>query len=85
VIMNPPFGSQKKGYDVQFLDRALKLAPIIYSLHNAQTEEYLARYASNNGLRIDRTYRYDMPLKKTMQHHTRRLLRIAVIGLRLTR
>jgi putative methylase len=33
VLQNPPFGVQKRGADRKFLDKALELARVVYSLH----------------------------------------------------
>ncbi|HVP92586.1 MAG TPA: METTL5 family protein [Acidobacteriota bacterium] len=33
VLQNPPFGVQKRGADRKFLEKALKIAKVIYSLH----------------------------------------------------
>jgi putative methylase len=34
VVQNPPFGVQKRGADRRFLDKSLKVADAVYSLHN---------------------------------------------------
>ncbi|XP_047338658.1 rRNA N6-adenosine-methyltransferase METTL5 isoform X2 [Impatiens glandulifera] len=40
VIMNPPFGTRKKGADMDFLKMALKVASgAVYSLHKTTTRE----------------------------------------------
>ncbi|KAI9007768.1 methyltransferase-like protein 5-like protein [Hyaloraphidium curvatum] len=41
VIMNPPFGTRSKGADVAFLQKALEIAPTVYSLHKTSTREFL--------------------------------------------
>jgi len=33
VLQNPPFGVQKRGADLKFLEKALEVAKIVYSLH----------------------------------------------------
>lgn len=38
VVMNPPFGAQDKGNDRPFLDKALEIGSVIYSIHNAGSE-----------------------------------------------
>jgi putative methylase len=35
TIMNPPFGSWRKGLDVEFLNKALMISRVIYSVHKA--------------------------------------------------
>ncbi len=41
VVMNPPFGTKNiKGIDRVFVEKALELAPTVYSLHKTMTREY---------------------------------------------
>eukprot|EP00249_Psilotum_nudum_P007254 c20431_g2_i2 orf=138-572(+) len=40
VVMNPPFGTRRKGADMDFLSSALKIAETaVYSLHKTSTRE----------------------------------------------
>jgi putative methylase len=44
VLQNPPFGVQKRGADRVFLEKALQVADVVYSLHNHPfTDEPLAK------------------------------------------
>ncbi|KAH1057184.1 hypothetical protein J1N35_035249 [Gossypium stocksii] len=44
VVMNPPFGTRKKGIDMDFLFVALKVASqAVYSLHKTSTRDYIKR------------------------------------------
>ncbi|GMJ07418.1 hypothetical protein like AT4G28830 [Hibiscus trionum] len=46
VVMNPPFGTRKKGVDMDFLFVALKVASrAVYSLHKTSTRDYIKRAA----------------------------------------
>ncbi|KAL0333884.1 UNVERIFIED_CONTAM: rRNA N6-adenosine-methyltransferase METTL5, partial [Sesamum angustifolium] len=46
VVMNPPFGTRKKGADMDFLSMALKVASgAVYSLHKTTTRDYIKRTA----------------------------------------
>ncbi|KAK8682845.1 hypothetical protein V6N13_038927 [Hibiscus sabdariffa] len=46
VVMNPPFGTRKKGVDMDFLFVALKVASrAVYSLHKTSTRDYVKRAA----------------------------------------
>lgn len=44
VIMNPPFGSRKKGADRPFLLKALELANVIYTIHNKDSYKFVKSY-----------------------------------------
>ncbi|KAF3774121.1 Methyltransferase-like protein 5 [Nymphaea thermarum] len=46
VVMNPPFGTRKKGSDMDFLLKALKVASdAVYSLHKTSTRDHIKRAA----------------------------------------
>ncbi|XP_065635438.1 uncharacterized protein LOC111995818 [Quercus suber] len=46
VVMNPPFGTRKKGADMEFLSVALKIASqAVYSLHKTSTRDHIKRAA----------------------------------------
>ncbi|PKI76268.1 methyltransferase-like protein 5 [Punica granatum] len=46
VVMNPPFGTRKKGADMVFLSSALKVASqAVYSLHKTSTRDHIKRAA----------------------------------------
>jgi len=49
VVMNPPFGAQRKGADRPFLRAAMRCAPVIYSLHLSQTEDFVQRFVGRSG------------------------------------
>jgi putative methylase len=82
VLQNPPFGTQGKHADMLFVKKAVSLAPITYSFHKTATEEYLKRWAQENGVRVTNQYRFAFPLKQTMRQHTRRIQRIEVTCLK---
>jgi putative methylase len=46
VVMNPPFGAQRKNRhaDRIFLEKAFEIAPVIYSLHNKGSESFLRSF-----------------------------------------
>uniref|UniRef100_A0A0D6R2L5 Methyltransferase-like protein 5 n=1 Tax=Araucaria cunninghamii TaxID=56994 RepID=A0A0D6R2L5_ARACU len=49
VVMNPPFGTRKKGADLDFLATALKVSSgAVYSLHKTTTREHVKRSAIRN-------------------------------------
>ncbi|XP_010254037.1 PREDICTED: methyltransferase-like protein 5 [Nelumbo nucifera] len=46
VVMNPPFGTRKKGADIDFLSTALKVASqAVYSLHKTTTRDHVKKTA----------------------------------------
>ncbi len=63
VIMNPPFGSQRRKADRPFLETAVRIAPVVYSLHNASTAAFLEKMVTSLGRRIafQKSYKFQIP------------------------
>ena len=69
VVMNPPFGAQRPGADRPFLLRALATAQNIWSLHLADSSEFIKRFVSRYGGEIEGQWKVDISLPNTMPHH----------------
>ncbi len=82
VLMNPPFGAQSRHADLPFLDRALALADVVYSFHNARTEAFLVRRIEGRGGRVTDRAEYAFPVARTFPFHRDDVRRIPVILLR---
>ncbi len=69
VIMNPPFGAQKNQpqSDRKFLEKALEVADVIYSIHNSSSYDFIQRFISPAV--ITDCYETDMELKRTFKFH----------------
>ncbi|KAJ0251611.1 hypothetical protein HA466_0125460 [Hirschfeldia incana] len=81
VVMNPPFGTRKKGADMEFLSAAMKLASqAVYSLHKTSTREHIKRAALRDfnakSAEVICELRYDLP--KLYKFHKRKEVDIAV-------
>ncbi|MBI4440992.1 methyltransferase [Candidatus Woesearchaeota archaeon] len=72
VIQNPPFGVQKEHADRLFLEKAFTLAPVVYSVHKAESENFLASFAEDHGYRLTHRWFFSWPLKATMRFHSQR-------------
>lgn len=83
VIMNPPFGTRDKGADVRFLERAMQLSKVVYTIHKASTKDYLLKLIADKGWNVTYQKEVEMPLKNTMGHHEKRIQRVQVICLGL--
>jgi putative methylase len=53
VLMNPPYGTWSPHLDVEFLERAFELAPVLYSIHKRSTRDFLRRAIERRNRRID--------------------------------
>lgn len=86
IFQNPPFGSQKnakKGADLKFISKAIELSPkVLYSFHMALTEEFLISYFEKNDLEITHIFRYNFPIPKIYEFHTRESANVEVIVIR---
>ncbi len=86
IFQNPPFGSQKnakKGADLKFISKAIELSPkVLYSFHMASTEEFLISYFEKNDLEITHIFRYNFPIPKIYEFHTKESANVEVIVIR---
>jgi len=80
TIMNPPFGVQTRKADRLFLDTALNISDIIYSVHlsNKNTREFLMSYIEKRNWTVDDIFSFNMFLEKTFQFHTQKRKEILV-------
>ncbi|KPV78647.1 uncharacterized protein RHOBADRAFT_51090 [Rhodotorula graminis WP1] len=79
VVMNPPFGSWRKGIDMAFLETACQLAETaVYSLNKTSTREFIERKAKQFGFQgtVIAQMRYDLP--RTMAFHKQKSVDIEV-------
>jgi len=79
VVMNPPFGVQRRGADTVFLAYAMVLgADRIYAILKTGNEDFHTRLAKEYGYRHVVLYRELFPLPATMKHHRSRIRRVEV-------
>lgn len=69
VIMNPPFGIQRKHADRPFLEKAFEIADVIYSIHSAGSETFVNKRAEENGFKITHIWKFMVPLRKSYSFH----------------
>lgn len=69
VIQNPPFGAQSKGNDRPFIKKALKISPIVYSLHKAETDEFIENFVQKCGGRVEEKVEISFPISRTFNFH----------------
>lgn len=83
VIENPPFGVQNEHADRPFLLKAFGIGKAVYSLHKIESQGFIEGLAKESNFHLTHLWRYSLPLKKTMDFHTRRIERVAVGCFRL--
>jgi putative methylase len=84
VIMNPPFGAQKAHADRPFIDCALTIAGVTYSIFNAGSLPFVEAYTAQKA-EITEKIGGAFPIKRTFAFHTRDVQEIEVEILRLKR
>ena len=84
-IMNPPFGAQTKHADLPFLDQAMKISNIIYSLHNSDTLPFLRKRIESADLILDLEKNYKFEIKHTFKFHKKEKTEISVTLLRIVK
>jgi putative methylase len=79
VVMNPPFGAQRKHADRPFWDAALRVAGrSVFGFALADSRTFIARWAVARGARIIETHPVAWTLGRTLPHHTRSRVPISV-------
>ncbi len=84
VVMNPPFGAQARHADRPFIDRALRLAGVVYTVVNAGTLPFMQEYVKGRA-RVDEAVRGALAIPRTFHFHREERREIRVEVLRLVR
>ena len=82
VIENPPFGTKVRHSDILFLEKALEIAPVVYSFHKSETKGFLERFAAKKNAKITHIWDFKFPLKAGFSFHRRQIHRINASCLR---
>jgi len=84
VFMNPPFGCQNRNADRAFLDKAMELSECVYSIHMANTLEFVEKYCKDRGRSITyyKIYKYEIPHMFAFHTKTKKAVDVAVVNIR---
>lgn len=84
VFMNPPFGCQNKHADRPFLEKAMEISEIVYSVHMSETLDFLKDFVSSRGREITSvsTYKYNIPHTFTFHSKTKQTVDVMVVSIR---
>ena len=69
VLQNPPFGVQKEHADKLFLEKAMQVADVIYTIHKVESQGFLTALSTDLGFRISHFLKADFTLSKTQAFH----------------
>lgn len=85
VIMNPPFGIQRKHADRSFIEKAFEIAEVVYSIHSVGSEVFVKKRAEKSGFKITHLWKFTIPLKRTYSFHEKAFKFIPVEVFRIER
>ena len=71
VLMNPPFGAQRPGADRIFLEKAVEIADNIWTIHMAETRNFVEKFIDSRSAKIESRYEFDFTIPRSMPFHTR--------------
>jgi len=83
AIQNPPFGSQQKHADRIFIDKALSISEVVYSIHNANTIKFIENYVNNTNHYISWMQYYLLSIPHMFKFHTKEKEPIKVIAVKI--
>ena len=78
AIQNPPFGTRKIHADREFLEKAFRVAPVVYSFHKATSAEFLEKFAADHQYAIAGNWLFDFPIKMSQLFHRKNIHRVKV-------
>ena len=84
IFMNPPFGCQNRRADRDFLDKAMTSADCIYSIHMAETLDFVKKYVEDGGREVvfNKTYKYNIPHTFSFHNKERHSVDIVMVNIR---
>ena len=77
VVMNPPFGAQRRHADRPFIDRALGIADVIYGIFNAGSLPFVKAYIDDRAI-LEEAVSGKFSISHTFSFHTRESREIEV-------
>ncbi len=83
VVMNPPFGAQRRHADRPFIDLSLRIADSVYAVFNAGSLRFVREYIRGRA-RVEEVVSGTFPLKRTFCFHRREVseIRVEIVHLR---
>lgn len=85
VVQNPPFGAQKRNADRAFIAKSIELAPRVYSLHNAVTEDFVRKMVESAGATCKPVKRFKFEIPYAFEFHRKPKESFSIVLLRFER
>jgi len=84
VIMNPPFGMQRKGADREFIVKAVESSKVVWTLLGAESDPFLERLSKIYNFKFEKKGNFNLKIKRIMKFHRKEVYRAKVSIYRLT-
>ncbi|MBS7287710.1 MAG: DNA methylase, partial [Candidatus Freyarchaeota archaeon] len=80
VVQNPPFGVQRRFSDRIFLEKALEVADVVYSIHKAnfKVRQFIKKFVEERGGYIAYLVRVELPIPAMFDFHSKKLHAVEV-------
>jgi putative methylase len=85
VIMNPPYGTWTSHADTRFLEKALQLARVVYSIHKSSTREFLLQFVTRSGWQVNQARSMRMEIPHLFEFHEKKRSIVEIDLYRITR
>ena len=85
IVENPPYGVKNEHSDRVFLDKAMKISQVVYSLHKSESKGFIDAFSKDNGFKVVEKIEIVFPLKASLSYHTKRIHRFNVALFRIER
>lgn len=81
VLMNPPFGTKKAHADIYFLQNAVNLARVTYSIHKSSTRPFLTRWLQSRAAKFEviMNTKMEIPHQFTFHHKAKHYVEVDVL------
>ncbi len=85
VIQNPPFGAQRRHADRPFLEKALEIADVVYTMHLEKSAPFVEDFIASKGGEITHKRQYEFPIKRSFRFHRKDVMKFKVNMYRIER
>ncbi len=69
VVQNPPFGVKKRGADVMFLQAAIDIADVVYTIHKRAARKFILEKITDMGCKATHILEASILIPPTMNFH----------------
>lgn len=69
VLMNPPFGTKRAHSDLYFLETALSLGKVIYSIHKSSTHDYITHWLRDRVHNVEQVVQTSLEIPHQFPFH----------------